>query len=416
MKRISILLLAFLFCVVAAPVRVAAQRNSPALPSYTVTDLGTLGGTYSLAGGLSSSGWVEGYASVASGYYHAVLWRNGKITDLGTLGGPNSDGGWRPSDAGDVAGGSETGAGDPYTENYCGYGDNLICVPFFWRHSTKKMTQLPLLGGNNGWAAGVNDFDVIVGNSETTAVDLTCAGTSEVFQFEPVYWINGKIKQLPNFPGDPDGAAFSINFWGEATGYSGNCTTASHALLWQNGKATNLGNLGGTEAEGIDINNWGQVAGLATLPGDVYYHAVLWTWSVPTDLGTLPDDVNSSGDGLNDWGQVVGGSYDKAGNSRAYIWQNGVMTDLNTLIPKNSPLYLLEATGTINDSGQIAGIALQISTGDTHAFLLTPVYGQPKEATDDAPRPHVVVPENVRRSLQQRRPFGSLKGGPIRLQ
>jgi probable HAF family extracellular repeat protein len=404
----SILVLVLLFCFVAGPLRAAAQQH------YTVVDLGTLGGTFSLAGGLSNTGWVEGYSTLPDGHNNAALWRNSKIRGLGTLGGPNSDAGWRPSDAGDVAGGSETGAVDPYAENYCGYGDNLICVPFFWRHGTKKMTQLPLLGGNNGYAGGVNDFDVVVGNSETTAVDPTCAGTSYVFQAEPVFWINRRIKSLPTFPGDPDGTAFSINFWGQATGYSGNCTAALHALLWQNGKATDLGTLGGTYREGVDINNWGQVSGVSYLAGDTNYHAFLWTWGHMTDLGTLPGDVNSSGDGVNDWGQVVGGSF-TATTSRAYIWQNGVMTDLNTLIPANSPLYLLEATGTINDTGQIAGIALQISTGDTHAFLLTPVYGHDAEfATASAPRPRVILPENLRNQVQLHRPFGNFKGGPIR--
>ena len=415
MKGISILLLTLFVCVVAAPLQVAAQHNGPAL-HYNVIDLGTLGGTYSLAGGLSNTGWVEGYSAVASGDYHAVLWRNGAIMDLGTLGGPNSDGGWRPSDSGDVAGGSETGAVDPFAENFCGYGDNLICLPFFWRHSTRKMTQLPTLGGNNAWAAGVNDFDVITGNSENTTSEPTCAGTTQVFQFEPVLWINGRVHQLPTFPGDPVGQAYSINFWGQAAGYSGNCTAALHALLWQNGKAINLGNLGGSYAEGIDINNFGQVAGLSTLPGDQYYHAFLWTWGSLTDLGTLSGDVSTSGDGVNDWGQVVGGSFDAAGNSRAYIWQNGVMTDLNSLIPANSPLYLVEATGTINDSGWIAGIALQISTGDTHAFLLTPVYGHAAvDAAATAPRPHVVLPERLRQQLQMRRLLHNLKGGPARL-
>jgi hypothetical protein len=47
------------------------------------------------------------------------------------------------------------------------------------------------------------------------------------------------------------------------------------------------------------------------------------------------------------------------------------MTDLDTLIPLDSPLILLEATGTINSRGQIAGIALQKSTGQVHAFLAT---------------------------------------------
>jgi len=46
------------------------------------------------------------------------------------------------------------------------------------------------------------------------------------------------------------------------------------------------------------------------------------------------------------------------------------MTDLNTLIPPGSPLFLKEAVG-INDHGQIAGFGL-LSTGEARGFLLTP--------------------------------------------
>jgi len=368
------------------------------LPHYTVVDLGTLGGTYSLAGGLSNSGWVEGYSLLPGDTTrHPVLWRKGMMTDLGTLGGPNADAGYRPSDSGNVGGASENGTQDPYAEDFCGYGTNLICLPIIWWNDIKKMTPLPTLGGNNGWAAGINDQNEVAGNAENTTPEPTCVAP-QVFQFKPVLWIEGRARELPTFPGDPVGIAFAINSWGQATGYSGNCTTAFHALLWQNGKATNLGNLGGTLSEGVDINNWGQVTGVSTLPGDEYYHAFLWTRGAITDLGTLSGDVSSSGDGLNDWGQVVGGSYSASGGSRAYIWQNGVMTDLNTLIPPNSPLYLLEATGTINDSGQIAGIGLT-SAGDVHAFLATPTMGD----WEISERPKVALSDDVRKLVQQLR-------------
>lgn len=405
MKRISILLLIFCSCVLFAPLSLSAQQK---LPHYTVVDLGTLGGTFTAAGGISNTGWVEGWASLPNGNLNAFLWHDGVMTDLGTLGGPNSDSGWPPNDSGDAAGGAETGAIDPYAENYCAYNDNLLCLAFFWRSSTKKMTALPTLGGNNGYGAGINDWDVVAGNTENTNPEPACAGTTQYFQFEPVLWINGRVKQLPNFPGDPDGAANGINDLGQAIGWSGNCWTPSHALLWQNGKVTNLGNLGGTLAEPIVINNAGQVCGFSTLPGDQYYHAFLWTRGKMIDLGTLSGDVSSSGDDVNDWGQVVGGSYDASGNSRAYIWQNGVMTDLNTLIPANSPLYLLEAMGGINDSGWIAGIALQISTGETHAFLATPTIGD----WTIRERPKVSLPENVRKLLQGRTHFGANRVGP----
>jgi hypothetical protein len=47
-----------------------------------------------------------------------------------------------------------------------------------------------------------------------------------------------------------------------------------------------------------------------------------------------------------------------------------VITDLNTLIPPGSPLYLLEAFG-INDRGQIAGWGRD-ANGDHRAYLLIP--------------------------------------------
>jgi probable HAF family extracellular repeat protein len=64
------------------------------------------------------------------------------------------------------------------------------------------------------------------------------------------------------------------------------------------------------------------------------------------DLGVLPGDFVAAGFGMNNAGEVVGSSVSApgvaAGNPRAFLWRNGVMTDLNMLAP-NSPLYLLIA-------------------------------------------------------------------------
>jgi probable HAF family extracellular repeat protein len=48
----------------------------------TVTDLGTLGGNYSVAWGISSTGLVVGQARDSAGNDHAVYWANGVITTL----------------------------------------------------------------------------------------------------------------------------------------------------------------------------------------------------------------------------------------------------------------------------------------------------------------------------------------------
>ena len=58
-------------------------------------------------------------------------------------------------------------------------------------------------------------------------------------------------------------------------------------------------------------------------------------------------------------------------NYHACIYADGVVTNLNSLIPAGSGLHLVYASG-INNAGQIVGMAYD-SRGSYHAFLLTPV-------------------------------------------
>jgi len=400
----------------ALPTRWVAQEQKQDPSHYSVIDLGTLGGTFSFAGGLSNSGWVEGASTLPGDTaLHAFLWRDGVMTDLGTLGGPNSVATLPPSESGRAAGFAEAPTPDPLGEDFCGFGTHLVCLPFLWKRGA--MTALPTLGGNNGEAAEINDRAGVVGLAENTIPEPTCK-PPEVLQFKPVIWQKGEVKELPTFPGDPAGLAETINDWGEAAGYSGNCTTAFHALLWQNGRAIDLGNLGGALNNiAADINNQGEVTGQSDLPGDTSFHAFLWKGGVMTDLGILPGDINSAGTGVNSKDQVVGGS-NSATSARAFLWQNGVMTDLNTLIPPGSPLFLLGASGAINSRGQIAGFALVISTGEVHAFLATPVNGkdasesgEPEARAEKTQRPKITLPENVRKLLEQQLRFGGFKPG-----
>jgi probable HAF family extracellular repeat protein len=123
-----------------------------------------------------------------------------------------------------------------------------------------------------------------------------------------------------------------------------------------------------------------------------------------TDLGTLPGIPGSLAPSINNKGQVVGFSDDFNGNTVALLWQNGTMTDLNTLIPADSPWFLLEALG-INDRGQIAGYAFNASTGEVHGFVATPVQDNENAApaTPVRGRAKVVLPESLRKLLRQRR-------------
>jgi probable HAF family extracellular repeat protein len=123
------------------------------------------------------------------------------------------------------------------------------------------------------------------------------------------------------------------------------------------------------------------------------------------DLGTLPGGFFSEASGINNKGQAVGISCDEtSSNCSAFIWQKGVMTNLNDVIPADSPLFLIKATA-INERGQIAGFGLQTSTGELHAYLATP--RRPDvidENATNAPRGrplNVVLPTNVRNMLRE---------------
>ena len=151
------------------------------------------------------------------------------------------------------------------------------------------------------------------------------------------------------------------------------------------------------------INNAGQIAGISDPLGDATTYAVLWQNGGITNLGTLPGDVTSVANDINASGQVVGVSCDANFNCRAFLWDKGVMMDLNSLIPPDSPLYLTYGGG-INDRGEIAGTAvLKSNPNEQPAFLAIPAPAA-QIAGDSAQK--IILPENIRASLQRRLRLG----------
>jgi probable HAF family extracellular repeat protein len=110
-------------------------------------------------------------------------------------------------------------------------------------------------------------------------------------------------------------------------------------------------------------------AGQIDPPNRFFAHAFLWTKEGGMrDLGTLPGDAKSQALGINGRRQVVGLS---CGSScRAFYWENGVMTDLNTLVTSGShePLF---AAGDINEIGVVTGQTLTDS-GASSTFVALP--------------------------------------------
>jgi probable HAF family extracellular repeat protein len=412
-----------LLAALAIPVCVVSQgeQQQPAehVQHYTITDLGTLeGGTFSQPFFINRYGLVSGSSNLPDGNQHATLWLEKLKVDIGApgLGGPNSIA-FGDNNGSNVVGEAETSTSDPNGEDFCGFGTHLICLPFFWQDG--EMIQLSTLGGNNGEATAINNRGKVAGFAENSTPDPGCP-TPQVLHFEPAVWEKGVIHQLPTSRGDPDGVAFMINDNGQVVGGSGTCATFNtnflynlvpvHALLWEKGKAIDLGNLGGKTGQAggniaYDINNQGQVVGNSDLPGDTTFHAFLWTRRTGMqDLGTLSGDVASVSISINDAASVVGASIDAKFNPQAFLWEKGVMTDLNTLIAGHSPLYLLTGC-SINSRGEITGLGLT-STGEVHTYLATPTH---RDANSKSSSQGVIsrriLSDDARKLLQQQLRF-----------
>jgi len=367
---------------------------------YQVSNLATLGGTSSGGNSINNQTWVAGYSRLAGNQSrHATLWRNGSLLDLGTLGGPNSSVTWNVKDTGGVIVGiSQTATPEPLGEYWSSaafygppYNIGFINLGFVWEQN--QVRGLPTFpGGNNGFATGANNLRQVVGWAENGVHDGACV-SPQVLQFRPAIWTLGppdQIQDLPLIPGDTSGAATAINDNGQIVGISGICDqavgrhTARHAVLWENGGVTDLGNLGAQWWNTpTAINQRGDVVGFdgdpAFVEGDIV-HAFMWTREdgirhLKPLQGRSPKHVDSEAYGINEARQVVGISCDaNFVDCRAVIWDHGnTPTDLNEL--KGSYSARLESAKDINDNSEIAGRAID-GNGVRTAYLAIPLNSQ----------------------------------------
>ena len=346
----------------SAPVSVAVVADPTNTPSFTLTDLGTLGGANSSAAAIDRIGRVTGSSQLArnSEVRHAFVWQSGVMRDLGTLG--NQSFAVAINGAGTVLGAT----------SFSGGNQNQA---FLW-NPIEAMVALPTLG-----VPAVQPFDL---NDAGQAVG-TATGLDRLSY--PVLWANGTIT---NLLGNLTGSAQAINSRGQIVGgYQAANSAITHAFLWDRGQVMDLGTLGGTYSQATAINDNGQVVGEAVAP-DQLRHAFIWEKGSMRNLGNLIGS-ESWAESINTRGQIVGQSVSLQGYQRAVLWQNGVLFDLNQFVPSDQDGVLTLASD-INDSGMIVGTMFQFSDGIYHAFLLAPV--PPPTSSNAPPTVSLLSPTN----------------------
>ena len=345
--------------------------------SFTVTEIGTLGGPSSQATALNQDGMVVGISNTsdAPAVSRAFRWSDGTILDLGTLGGPSAAA-FDINDAGQITGWAETEDSIPFNETI---------HAFLWQDGA--MVDLGTTGGmsSRGWA--LNAQGTVVGASQICWVDPKnpkgpCFPVGNEYA---AVWNGNRAADLGGLLGSSDSSALGINASATIVGQSIvviGFGTARHAALWTDGEIMDMGTLGGLNSWAFDINDAGSVAGFSDNPANTAHHPFIYdsTTGDMSDLG-VPDGYSSAEAlAINGLGHVVGVAFSCC-DIAAFLYDGSDMHLLHDLIPSNAGWQLIEATD-INNAGWIVGHGM--FNGAERGFLLTPTATEcPSDLNDD---------------------------------
>jgi probable HAF family extracellular repeat protein len=332
---------------------VVAWAALPSLAQQLIW-LGTLGGNGSWASGVSADGSVVvGEAQNAAWQWRAFRWTAADgMRDLGTLGGDWSQAwGVSADDGSVVVGWARNAAGQPRAFRWTAAGG---------------MQDLGTLGGDSSWARGVSaDGSVVVGWAENAAGQLRAFRWTAAGGMQDLGTLGGDWSEARGV--SADGSVVVGWAWNAAAQRRAFRWTAAGGMQDLGTLGGDRSEAFGVSANGSVVVGWAEnAAGQErafrwTAAGGMQ------------DLGTLGGDWSWAYGVSADGSVVVGWAFNAAGRRRAFRWTAaGGMEDLNTtyanLLTNGSELWIAYAVSP--DGRYIVGLGYNVATGLLEAFLL----------------------------------------------
>jgi probable HAF family extracellular repeat protein len=336
-----------LVAALAAVALAAIAGTAAAGPVYHLTDLGP--------------GTAYGRSPVPSdvvgendpGHGQPVRWHDGVQRVLPAIGSAGMGMAWDVNASGQVAGlvwdprghAARWNVDDTLTELVTGHEDTSTDVMAFrintagtvlvqWQNPAAYRTGYLTVAMDGT----VTDFPLLRGGSTSTATALNDAGdvvgyadTKDHLGDHCVMLHGGVLKDLGLGPAGNGCQAYGVNAMGEIVGRFMNQSYQDRAFSWRHGTFRLLGTLGGRSSIARDVNASGQVIGSSTRAGERRHE-------------------------------------------HPFLWSDGVMYDLESLLDASGAGWHLQSVGRIGDDGAIVGTAWNDVDGRywPHAVVLSP--------------------------------------------
>lgn len=174
------------------------------------------------------------------------------------------------------------------------------------------------------------------------------------------------ITDLGLLPGGTYSSAYDINNLGQVVGIASDASGMNRRVVWQNGAVIDtLPQPGSAVTTAWQMNENGQFVGFANQGGGGIGYGVFWSGGTAMKLQPFPGTSASgaAANGLNAFGDVAGGGTGGGTTEPLYrhagIWRNGLLyRDIGTI-----PGGTFAMANDINDVGQVTGKGTAGGTG-----------------------------------------------------